>query len=141
MVCPSDTPEGEGCGLIKNLALTCTITLDEPREAILKLKALAHCLGMEDVVLLPHLGRHRKNVWTVWLNGQCIGVHRNREQFVRDLRRLRRNNKISKFCSICSNPEHRNIVLATDQVKCLHVLKCNILRETVFSKCFEVRNG
>lgn len=32
MICPADTPEGEGCGLTKNLAMTCHITIDEDEE-------------------------------------------------------------------------------------------------------------
>ena len=28
MICPSDTPEGESCGLVKNLALLTFITND-----------------------------------------------------------------------------------------------------------------
>ena len=28
MLCPSDTPEGESCGLVKNLALTTHVTTD-----------------------------------------------------------------------------------------------------------------
>jgi DNA-directed RNA polymerase III subunit RPC2 len=28
MLCPSDTPEGESCGLVKNLALISHITTD-----------------------------------------------------------------------------------------------------------------
>ena len=30
MLCPSDTPEGESCGLVKNLALTTHVTTDTP---------------------------------------------------------------------------------------------------------------
>ena len=30
MLCPADTPEGESCGLIKNLALTTHVTTDTP---------------------------------------------------------------------------------------------------------------
>ena len=131
MVCPSDTPEGEGCGLIKNLALTCTITLDEDQGRNRRLVQLAHCLGMEDVVLLPHLaaaaggGDGDNRPWTVWLNGECVGVHRDRPRFVRDLRRLRRNHTISAFTSICSNPKHRSIVMATDQGRvCRPLIVC-----------------
>ena len=37
MLCPSDTPEGESCGLVKNLALTTHVTTDTPELPILKL--------------------------------------------------------------------------------------------------------
>jgi len=44
MLCPSDTPEGEACGLVKNLALMTHITTDDDEEPI---AALAYSLGVE----------------------------------------------------------------------------------------------
>ena len=32
MMCPADTPEGEACGLVKNLALLAHVTNDEEGE-------------------------------------------------------------------------------------------------------------
>lgn len=32
MMCPADTPEGEACGLVKNLALLAHVTNDEENE-------------------------------------------------------------------------------------------------------------
>eukprot|EP01084_Bolivina_argentea_P278251 475273_1 len=114
MVCPSDTPEGEGCGLIKNLALMCHISLDE--DIADYIKKLSFCLGMQDIALLPHLFINKNNtIFTVWLNGECIGVHSNYKKFVSNLRFLRRNGKISMFASICVNYKHQSIVIATDQ--------------------------
>lgn len=37
MVCPADTPEGESCGLVKNLALMTHVTTDEEEEPIIRL--------------------------------------------------------------------------------------------------------
>ena len=34
MLCPSDTPEGEVCGLVKNLALMTHITTDQVRYSL-----------------------------------------------------------------------------------------------------------
>lgn len=44
MLCPSDTPEGEACGLVKNLALMTHITTDVEEEPIVK---VAFMLGVE----------------------------------------------------------------------------------------------
>ena len=44
IVCPSDTPEGEACGLVKNLALMTHITTDDEEEPV---KRLASVLGAE----------------------------------------------------------------------------------------------
>lgn len=44
MLCPSDTPEGEACGLVKNLALMTHITTDVDEDPIIN---LAFMLGVE----------------------------------------------------------------------------------------------
>ena len=44
VLCPSDTPEGEACGLVKNLALMTHITTDVEEEPIIQ---LAFMLGVE----------------------------------------------------------------------------------------------
>lgn len=44
MLCPSDTPEGEACGLVKNLALMTHITTDVDEEPLIR---LVHSLGVE----------------------------------------------------------------------------------------------
>lgn len=44
VLCPSDTPEGEACGLVKNLALMTHITTDVEEEPII---CLVHMLGVE----------------------------------------------------------------------------------------------
>jgi DNA-directed RNA polymerase III subunit RPC2 len=44
MLCPADTPEGEACGLVKNLALMTHITTDVAEEPLWK---IAFMLGVE----------------------------------------------------------------------------------------------
>jgi len=48
MLCPADTPEGEACGLVKNLALMTHITTDDEEEP---LKRLAFILGVEGITI------------------------------------------------------------------------------------------
>ena len=50
MLCPSDTPEGESCGLVKNLALLTHVTTDEEEEPILR---LCYSLGFLSCCFLP----------------------------------------------------------------------------------------
>lgn len=66
MVCPSDTPEGESCGLVKNLALTTHVTTDTPELPLLK---LAIDLGMEDASLMSGDELHSRDHTLVFLNG------------------------------------------------------------------------
>lgn len=37
MLCPCDTPEGEACGLVKNLALMTHVTTDEDEGPLISL--------------------------------------------------------------------------------------------------------
>lgn len=51
ILCPSDTPEGEGCGLVKNLALMTHVTTDQNETPI---RRLAYNLGVEVILhLIP----------------------------------------------------------------------------------------
>jgi DNA-directed RNA polymerase beta subunit len=38
MVCPADTPEGESCGLVKNLALMTHVTTDTEEEPLARVR-------------------------------------------------------------------------------------------------------
>ena len=54
MLCPSDTPEGEACGLVKNLALMTHITTDVEEEPIIR---IAFMLGVEGASICLHRRR------------------------------------------------------------------------------------
>lgn len=49
MLCPADTPEGESCGLVKNLALMTHVTTDDEEEPLAR---LAYVLGVEPAILI-----------------------------------------------------------------------------------------
>ena len=111
LLCPSDTPEGESCGLVKNLALMTHITTDEDDTPI---RRLAFNLGVEDIVLLSGEEINGKKTYVVFLNGLILGVHQAPYDFVKAFRRLRRNGKIGEFVSIQLNATQRNINIASD---------------------------
>ncbi|KAJ1031284.1 hypothetical protein NDA18_002501 [Ustilago nuda] len=111
MLCPSDTPEGEACGLVKNLALTTHITTDVEEEPIAK---LAFTLGVEDVHLLTGAELYRPDSYIVYLNGNVLGVTRFPQRFVMQFRRLRRAGHISEFVSIYTNSHHQTVYIASD---------------------------
>lgn len=49
MLCPADTPEGESCGLVKNLALMTHVTTDDEEAPLAQ---LAFMLGVEPALLI-----------------------------------------------------------------------------------------
>lgn len=67
MLCPSDTPEGEACGLVKNLALMTHITTEVEEGPIVR---LAYNIGVEDISLLGGDEINGPQVYMVFLNGK-----------------------------------------------------------------------
>lgn len=111
MVCPSDTPEGESCGLVKNLALTTHVTTDTPEIPLLK---LAIDLGMEDAALMSGDELHSSGHTLVFLNGQPVGIHNQAHKFVKNLRFLRKRGRVQEFVSIYHNQGQNCVIIASD---------------------------
>ncbi|KAI8382946.1 DNA-directed RNA polymerase III subunit RPC2 [Blakeslea trispora] len=111
MLCPSDTPEGEACGLVKNLALMTHITTDQEEEPIRK---IAFTLGVEDVNRLTGAEIYLPNTFIVLLNGNILGITRRVQHFVRSFRRLRRVGRVSEFVSVFVNIHQRTVNLSSD---------------------------
>ncbi|XP_053979495.1 DNA-directed RNA polymerase III subunit RPC2 isoform X3 [Hylaeus anthracinus] len=111
MLCPSDTPEGEGCGLVKNLALMTHITTEIEEEPIVR---LAFNLGVENVNILGGEEINNKDVYMVFLNGNILGVVKNYQRLVNVFRLLRRKGLINGFVSIHTQHQHRCIQISSD---------------------------
>lgn len=83
LVCPADTPDGESCGLTKNLALMAHITIEEDKNI---LSTIALNLGMEDIGHYCTGEIHEGKNYMVFLNGQIIGMHKDPQAFTYKLR-------------------------------------------------------
>ncbi|KAJ2360909.1 DNA-dependent RNA polymerase II, partial [Coemansia sp. RSA 2607] len=92
--CPADTPEGELCGLVKNLALMTHITTDDEEDPI---RRVAFALGVEDASLITGAELHAPGTHIVFLNGLILGITRSALRFVRQFRILRRSGRIPAF--------------------------------------------
>ncbi|XP_010242622.1 PREDICTED: DNA-directed RNA polymerase III subunit 2 isoform X2 [Nelumbo nucifera] len=111
MLCPCDTPEGEACGLVKNLALMTHVTTDDEEGPLI---SLCHSLGVEDLELLSAEEIHTPNSYLVIFNGLILGKHRQPKQFANALRKLRRSGKIGEFVSVYVNERQRCVYIASD---------------------------
>lgn len=111
MLCTSDTPEGEACGLVKNLALMTHITTDEEE---LPIRKLCFILGCESILSIDSTNLHAKGNFGIYLNGTLLGCTRFPRKFVSDFRRLRRTGKCSEFISIYINTHQQAVHIATD---------------------------
>jgi len=110
MLCPADTPEGEACGLVKNLALLAHITTGE--DNIAPVERLCRDLGVEDVKRLT--GHEINSTFIVFLNGLIMGVHSRPRDLVKELRTLRRNGLVGEFVSVYLHEAQRAVHIATD---------------------------
>jgi DNA-directed RNA polymerase III subunit RPC2 len=110
MMCPSDTPEGEACGLVKNLALLANVTSDAATEP---LQRLCYDLGTEDAELLCGEEIH-SGAYLVLVNGLIIGVHRRPYRLAQAFRRLRRAGVVGQFVSVYVHDELRSVNIAGD---------------------------
>lgn len=109
MLCTADTPEGEACGLVKNLALMTHITTDDEEAPI---KKLCYVLGVEDISTIDSSSLHLSH--GVYLNGTLVGTTRFPHHFVQQFRQLRRTGKVSEFISIYINDDQKAVHIATD---------------------------
>ena len=111
MLCPSDTPEGEGCGLVKNLALMIHITTDIEEGPLIR---LAHNLGIEDITMLNGEEIYAKDMFIVMLNGNIIGVTNKPKRLIYSIRFLRRKGYLSEFISVYTLNKQRVINISSD---------------------------
>ncbi|KAJ2478035.1 DNA-directed RNA polymerase III complex subunit Rpc2 [Coemansia sp. RSA 2131] len=111
MMCPADTPEGELCGLVKNLALMTHITTDDEEEPI---KRVAYALGVEDVALITGAELHAEHTHIVFLNGLILGITRSALRFVHQFRVIRRSGRIPAFVSIFIDDHRKTVNISAD---------------------------
>ncbi len=94
-ICPSETPEGSNCGLVKNLALSGIISVNIPSEEIIeKLFDLGtvHFFDAKDDL--------KKDATRIFVDGRLIGYIKEGKQLAESLRELRRNSKIHPHVGI-----------------------------------------
>ncbi|QKX60724.1 uncharacterized protein TRUGW13939_07870 [Talaromyces rugulosus] len=111
MLCPSDTPEGEACGLVKNLALMTHITTNDEEGPVAK---LVFMLGAEDIITLGGKEIYGPGAYIISMNGTPMALTRRPKHFLDSFRRLRRMGRVSEFVSIYINHHQHAVHIATD---------------------------
>lgn len=108
MVCPAETPEGQACGLVKNLALMSYISVGSPSAPIVE---FLEEWGMEN---LEEFSSEMSKGTKVFVNGVWQGVHRDPAHLVETIKRLRRCGDISYEVSVVRDVRERELRLFTD---------------------------
>ncbi|KAF2168064.1 hypothetical protein M409DRAFT_21511 [Zasmidium cellare ATCC 36951] len=112
MLCTSDTPEGEACGLVKNLALMTHITTADDEAPVRK---MVYVLGAEDVTSASGTEIYTNGAYMIFINGTPAALTRQPKQFLNGFRKFRRMGRISEFVSIFINHHHNGVHIATDE--------------------------
>lgn len=111
MLCPSDTPEGEACGLVKNLALMTHITTEVDEEPVIR---LAFNSGVEDIRLIGGNAINNPKVFLVFINGNILGLTIGYKRLVQVFRMMRRKGLLGPFVSIHTSHTQRCVYIHTD---------------------------
>ncbi|KAJ4826469.1 hypothetical protein Tsubulata_019438 [Turnera subulata] len=115
-VCFLSTPDGENCGLVKNLAITGLVSTDLSEPVVEK---LFEC-GMDKVVddVRTKLGGKDK----VFLNGLWVGVCNDSCPFVAELRHMRRTKELPHQVEIKRDEQQKEVRIFTDAGRILRPL-------------------
>lgn len=115
MLCPSDTPEGEACGLVKNLALMTHVTTDDEEAPLIRIIRLLGGYGSPKPGMLFNLPPS-SDQFLIFLNGVPVArVHEShKDVFLKSFRELRRRGVVNPFVSIYHNCKQMSINISSD---------------------------
>ena len=121
MLCPAETPEGQECGLVKNLSLMAFISFGTSSRLIQNdLDSFSDFQSLSKVIKeTPESIRGKSKIF---INGSWIGVTNSSEKITEYLKNQRKRGKISKEISIVNNYMNKEIRIYTDSGRCLRPL-------------------
>lgn len=114
MLCTSDTPEGEACGLVKNLALMTHITTNIEEEPV-KRWVFTLDASIEPLRCFSGAEMHAPGAYVIYINGTPFAMTRFPKQFANKFRTMRRRGWVSPFVSINVNNNLAAVHIATDE--------------------------
>eukprot|EP01147_Barroeca_monosierra_P003679 gene3679-8343_t len=111
VLCPSDTPEGETCGLVKNLALMAHVTVDVDETPLTR---VAFNLGVEELNTINGEELGHPETFIVFVNGNMIGFTRSPKHLVHSIRVMRRKGYVNAFVSTYISPSTQSVHISSD---------------------------
>ncbi len=110
MLCPAETPEGQACGLVKNLSLMTFVSVGSPAKMIQEtLDNYPNFQKLSEVHPSDIRGKTK-----IFINGSWIGITDEPEEIMNGLLSQRRRATISKEISIVNNFVNKEIRIYTD---------------------------
>ena len=117
LVCPAETPEGQACGLVKNLSLMCQVSVGTLADPLLE---FMNNLGME--IIEEYEPRRAPNATKVFLNGTWVGVTHDPGKLVKSVLNQRRRGPLSAEISLIRDIREREFKIFTDSGRVMRPL-------------------
>lgn len=117
VICPAETPEGQACGLVKNLALMTYISVGCSASPVLEFLDEWATEPLEEVA--PSVVAQATKVF---VNGSWVGVHRDPGELVAALRAMRRQDDVSTEVGVVHDIRLQELRLTTDYGRCCRPL-------------------
>ncbi|PKS07463.1 hypothetical protein jhhlp_006067 [Lomentospora prolificans] len=109
LVCPAETPEGQACGLVKNLSLMCFVSVGTPSDPIIEFMINR---GMEVVEEYEPL--RYPNATKVFVNGVWVGIHQDPKHLVNEMMETRRRSYLPNEVSLVRDIRDREFKVFSD---------------------------
>ena len=117
-ICPTETPEGQSVGVVKNLAMTCEITSEIPGDIILYY-INEYIIDINDINIYKE---NKNNYIKVFINGNWLGYTKNPTELYNNFKKYRYNNLIHHHCSIQWNYINNELFIFSDRGRCIRPL-------------------
>lgn len=109
LVCPAETPEGQACGLVKNLSLMCYVSAGTPTEPLVEF--MIH-RGME--VVEEYEPTRYPTATKIFVNGVWAGVHQDPKHLVSAVVDLRRKGFVDYEVSLVRDIRDQEFKIFSD---------------------------
>jgi len=121
-ICPTETPEGQSVGLVKNMSISSYITnklSSEPVRDLIKDKII-------DVETIDIYTFDKFTNTTIYINGEICGFTYKLQDLVLDLKEARNNGIISIYISFYICYKNNSLYISSDKGRCMRpLLKVN----------------
>ncbi|KXB03479.1 DNA-directed RNA polymerase subunit B [candidate division MSBL1 archaeon SCGC-AAA261F19] len=114
-ICPSETPEGPNCGLVKNLAIPAVISTDQEEDEI-------ESILRENGVKKIEKGAELEGKATVYLNGRLLGFVEDGRELAERIRNERRTAKLDWEINLAFHEDINEVMVNSDSGRVLRPL-------------------
>jgi len=111
-ICPSETPEGQACGLVKNMAITNIVSVATSSIPILK------TIDLLDFIKLEEITNIKEKTTKIFVNGYWYGNTNSPKQLQKELKKMKLSLNFSPDVGIAHDEINNEIRINTDNGRC-----------------------